>query len=702
MMPTKFAVFAALAAVTLLACGDPKDAPASDGGTADGGFYCRSLDSKTCIDGVHYRCEPIPGAELGIREVTEDCEATGEICIPDLGCRLCIPNETGCDGNNVATCNDEGTEWIVDEECKPSETQVCYQGQCKDPCEVAVAARSYLGCEFYAADLDNASLLTGRDASAQQYAIVISNPNPVDATVIIERNDALYGEEPVLSVVDERVIAAGDLEVFELPRREVDGSSSNAQCFVDGPACPGAETCVCIDEAEELCQCRRTMSSDGMNDGTHSALTSQAYRVRSNWPLTAYQFNPLENVSVFSNDASLLVPTSAVGSTYTVVGWPQTIANDEFDPSKDFDDGVTTEDLRASLTIIGTRANTSVTVTLGAQVVKVVGVDGAADLGPGDTVEVTLGAFDVLNLETEGFNADFTGSGVSASQPVSVFVGSEASDAPRFDSYANRQCCADHLEEQLFPDSTLGRAFVIARQPPRTMSLNDAFSTPDSVEEVNETEWVRVVGTTATPATVTTTLPAPWDQFEVGQNQDVIVPATQDFLMESSRAVAVLQILPSQMAVGIPSRYPGGDPSIIAVPPSEQFRREYVFLTPDKYAFDFVTIMTSSRSRVLLDGVELTELLGDKVSSGPACSVSPADGRPRAPGDPEPEDVIYRCQLSFPDVESVGPSVDIDEGEQNDGVHTLVSSRPAGLIVYGFDAFVSYGYAGGLDLALIN
>jgi hypothetical protein len=31
-----------------------------------------------------------------------------------------------------------------------------------------------------------------------------------------------------------------------------------------------------------------------------------AYRVTSELPVVAYQFNPLENVSVFSNDASLL------------------------------------------------------------------------------------------------------------------------------------------------------------------------------------------------------------------------------------------------------------------------------------------------------------------------------------------------------------------------------------------------------------
>ena len=41
------------------------------------------------------------------------------------------------------------------------------------------------------------------------------------------------------------VVLPGDLEVFELPRREVDGSSSNAPCDVAARECRGTETCVC-------------------------------------------------------------------------------------------------------------------------------------------------------------------------------------------------------------------------------------------------------------------------------------------------------------------------------------------------------------------------------------------------------------------------------------------------------------------------
>ena len=154
-------------------------------------------------------------------------------------------------------------------------------------------------------------------------------------------------------------------------------------------------------------------------------------------------------------------------------------------PDIDFDTSSRDEGLRAFLTIVAPEANTQVTITLGPDIVRVLPGSGVPMGLAGDTLVATLGAFDVLNLETAGFMADFTGTYVSASKPVGVFVGSEASDAPMFETYANRQCCADHLEEQLFGDGTLGTQYVIARMPGRAAALNVAITDAElDTEEV--------------------------------------------------------------------------------------------------------------------------------------------------------------------------------------------------------------------------
>ena len=680
---------------TALAAGCGDDGPSrdrTDGGTypiVDGGFVCFTAESEACLDNVHFSCED--DGEF-LRPVRDNCGETDKICVPDLWCVVCRPGSVGCQENDAVICNEEGSAWDVVEECMIEDGFACIDGQCKNLCEAAVENRSYVGCEFWGVDLDNASIAAGRDASAQQYAVVVSNPGNVDTEVIVEVNDAPFGDEPILREVQRVNVLQGDLEVLELPRREVDGSSSNSMCRPDDRTCPAGEVCLCSRmDAEPPCFCRVSATSSGMNDGTHSAVTSNAYRIRSQLPIIAYQFNPLDNVGVFSNDASLLLPSSAIDRYYTVVAWPQTIANST-NPDEDFDPSRDDEDLRATLTVVGTAERTMIHFEMGPRVVKVVGAGLIPEMGGGGTFDIEIGPFDVINLETQGLNGDFTGTVVDSNLPVSVFVGSEASDVPRFETYATRQCCADHLEEQLFPDSTLGQRFIIGRMPPRSSSLNAAFVTADSVGEFNEPEWIRVLAVAAGSTTLTTTLPSPDNRVTLAQHENIIFRADQDFIMEADQPVAVLQVLPSQEAVGIQPEYPGGDPAIIAVPPVEQYRQDYVFLTPSQYAFDYVTIMAPANANIELDRAPLDPL---------ACTTSPADGIERRPGDPPAQEVIHRCQFSFPDVIGL-PNVRVEDGIQNDGVHTITSDQPVGIIVYGFDAYVSYAYAGGLNLSIIN
>jgi hypothetical protein len=280
---------------------------------------------------------------------------------------------------------------------------------------------------------------------------------------------------------------------------------------------------------------------------------------------------------------------------------------------------------------------------------------------------------------------------VSATRPVTVFVGSEASDVPRFGTYATRQCCADHLEEQLFPDSVAGTSFSVARMPARTRALSKAAPEGETIDIAiaDEPEWVRVLALLG-PTEIVTTLPEPDDLFTLDKGEDRILRADQDFLLDASSPVAVLQALPSQGVTGIPRQFPGGDPSIITVPPIQQYRSDYIFLTPDKYAFDFVVITAEEAATVLLDGVAVQD----------RCDTAPADGLEYA-GDERPERVVYRCQLSFPEI---SPSAldNSSDGDQDDGVHTVVSDREVGIVVYGFDRFVSYAYVGGLDLDILQ
>ena len=642
-------------------------------------FVCKEADSHGCQGEVHVRCER-RGEFVEVIEV--DCATSGQICDVERECvvcragtrrcRDCSAAEPGsnCNPDVIEVCSDDGSAYTQVDECGRDKPDVCYQGGCINACDLARTQNSYAGCNFYAADLDNAALDDANNASAQQYAVVVANPQRKPVDVRIELNSAPYGQSATVQEVDHKRVPPGDLEVFKLPRREVDGSSQN-----------------------------------GINDGTHSALSSNGYQVISDYPITAYQFNPLENNNVFSNDASLLLPTPALGTDYTVVGWPQTIGNSDT-PDQDFDRTSSNEDLRAFLTILGVEPNTTVDVELGTKVVQVVGAPPMIAGGkPGDVLPFVVGPFDVINLETQGFNADFTGSHIHASGPVAVFIGSEASDVPLFGTYATRQCCADHLEEQLLPDSSAGTRFVVGRMPSRTTALNNAAlpGAPLGVAEVDEPEWIRVVTTSAGRTRIRTSLSGPDADFTLTERNDVILRADRDFVIDADKPIHVLEAVASQGVTGIPKQYPGGDPSIMTVPPVEQFRRDYIFLTPDKYAFDFVTIVAPSAANIQLDGSALPS---------DTCTSTDIDALPGDKLSSEAQWVAHRCQLSFPEVTNgtsgglMGGStpsvVHVLPGIQHDGAHTIVSDREISIVVYGFDRFVSYGYVGGLNLTVLN
>jgi hypothetical protein len=302
----------------------------------------------------------------------------------------------------------------------------------------------------------------------------------------------------------------------------------------------------------------------------------------------------------------------------------------------------------------------------------------AQGIAKGSDVDATLQPFEVLNLETGDFLADFTGSTVKADQPIVVYVGSEASDAPMYNDLANRYCCADHLESQVIPTRAVGKDYWIGRMPNRSRAISAAGA---PIGTFDEPELYRVVATSSATH-ITTSLPAPYDAFDLTDiGADLVISAHEDFTLTASAPVLIADLQVSQEAAGvsIDNGLPGGDPSLLLMPSRQQWRNDYVLLTPDKYSFDYLVITAPNGATVFLDGVKADATLCD-VSSGAF--------------------TVYRCQLSFPIVDATTlPLATILPGRQNDGVHRVQADVAIGVLVYGFDYRVSYAYAGGTELA---
>ncbi|MEE2757853.1 MAG: IgGFc-binding protein [Myxococcota bacterium] len=587
-------------------------------------------DGLTCSDGrcVQQICEPATSRCVDA-ETLEVCRQDGlawETTACEMGeCRemrgaatcddvICVAGERTCNGpQTIVECTADGTQFTIVERCDGDRTgRQCDQGECVPLCRINEKVKTNIGCDYWAADLDNA-LVPGGDgflnAERAPYAVVVSNPHPsFTAQVTVTNNEE--------TVADTLVPPLG-LHVFNLPHRDINQTS----------------------------------------------ITPLAYRIRSSIPIVAYQFNPLENEEVFSNDASLLLPSHVLGQRYFVMTREQSFAQ-----------------LRGFLTVVAINAEpTTVNVTVTARTQG--GVGGIPAMEPGDQFEAVLNQYDVLNIKTGGPGADLTGSLIESSQPVVVFAGSEAAnvpntnhcvdidpvdnmgvcesdrDVPCRDNYdCNRAglntCCADHLEQQLFPVKTWGRRYLATK----------------SYDRGNERDYWRIIAAeddtkieTVPPQTVVPTLNA-GEWFEFGSREH--------FEIISDKPVMVGQFLASEHAPN-PNRRnrlePGdaatGDPAFILAVPVEQFRPDFVFLAPDKYQFDYVSVTAPVDSNVFFDDIPIMDGW-EPVGDGSEWRVA-------------------RFQIG-------------------DGVHFLDADQPISVIVYGYDQYVSYGYPGGLNLDVVD
>jgi hypothetical protein len=128
-----------------------------------------------------------------------------------------------------------------------------------------------------------------------------------------------------------------------------------------------------------------------------------------------------------------------------------------------------------------------------------------------------------------------------------LFSGSEASDAPWFDTLADRQCCADHLEEQLDPIRTAGKYFVASTSPNRTAALALAGA---SVGIEDQAEYFRAIAVTEGGTRLSVAIPGAGTQtVSLPERGDMveIVSATH-FVIESDNPIMLGSVSPSQAA----------------------------------------------------------------------------------------------------------------------------------------------------------
>lgn len=643
----------ALMTITLGSTGCPKeDGPAPDTTGGDAGDVTQDVGpdlqpGQICIPGSVDQCINEGGtlARLcnasGTGYLEQECPSGG-VCI-EGDCTECFPGTKACQGDDIVLlCRQDGSGYDPYQNCV-TETggDVCdpVTNECVSLCELNFKFNSYIGCDYWGVDLDNAFVPGGSrgyyDALNAQYAIVVANPpdSPRESVVEIFQYEAGAKVKVPFDVdgvpLPTEPLQPGELRTYRLPARNVNGT----------------------------------------------VLAPLAYQVISNVPIIAYQFNPLENENVFSNDASLLLPSNLLGREYIVMTREQT-----FDV------------LRGYLTVVAISAGeTKVSIDLTAPTEAGLINPGAPDEAPirhyeaGESAFFTLKQFDVLNIETDRPGADLTGSLIRSDRRIAVFGGSEAANAPNTARCINvdpntgegvcewdeskscqdlmdcvaagfNTCCADHLEQQLFPISTWGTQYVAAKSFDRG-GERDIWRI---VAAQDNTQVVLI------PQQAGISIPVlnrgEWFEFESHNNFEIHSSENKPIMVGQFLAA---QDAPDPNVGGIaqPDDAGIGDPAFMLAIPVEQYRESFVVLVPGEYDLNYCNVVAPTGATVEVDGVLVDPAYFDPIGSGTYS--------------------VYRELL-------------------DPGTHTITSSEPAGVIVYGWDDYVSYGYTGGLSLQELN
>lgn len=572
--------------------------------TETGGEQCGYCDGS-----VFYGCG---GAEL------VDCYESDLICVAEKGCLPCAPGQETCQGNSIYTCDENGEPGELVADCDSQAGEVCSAGTCANACAIADDTPSNIGCEFWAADLPNTRGLD--DASKEPWGVVLANAGQTPADVIIERNIAGLGEPDNLVVLDQTTVPPGLLKAVQLPRAEITGWTPD------------------------------TMEPPGP---TGTAKTNHAFRITSTAPIVVYQFNTF--ALEYSNDASLLLPSSGLGTVHRVIGYPTSNPIDPI-PFAGIPD-------HSSVAVIGTQDGTEVKIRPGTTTASDMQSIPIAD--PGEEITVQLNQWEIVNIASTGIPGDMTGTVVESSKPVAVFSTGERAIVPSYsleglplppgwDPQLSNLCCTDHIEEQVFPASSLGRRFVVTRSPVRS---NGGWVEPDILRFMAVAE----------PATITTTLAPPNDSFTLQPGEMYETWTQDDIIVESTSPIMVAQLLVSQSYTAAFI----GDPSLTYFPSVDQHRDRYVFLTPPTWTQNYFVLSTPY------------EFGGDGMSSGNFT----------LDGAALPNDCVEDVIGTLNGVEYWSIACPIDEG-----VHLIEGDGDFGLTAYGYGPAGSYAYTGGADV----
>jgi len=316
--------------------------------------------------------------------------------------------------------------------------------------------------------------------------------------------------------------------------------------------------------------------------------------------------------ATYATDGYLGLPTPVLGTDYVVPAWQNFNAQSEIALTAAYD--ATTVTITPAVTSSGRVAGQPYTVVL----------------NQGRTYE--------LVADMNGYQNDLTGTIVTSDKPIAVWGGNECANVPTSAAFCN------HILEEIPPTNLWGESFVtfpLINRPNgdffRILAASDGTNismngTP--LATLNRGEFYQTVLTTA--STINSDKPILVVQYETSES----------YQPESNNQQ--------------------GDPSMIIVPPYEQYGGHYTVGTPlSNFNTDYVNVVvpTNAVNTVQMDGAAVTasnfSAIGTSAYSGASVQITP-------------------------------------------GTHRFTAAAPFGVTLYGYLQYDTFGYQAGMVLDTAN
>ncbi|HEX8789968.1 MAG TPA: hypothetical protein VF765_03390 [Polyangiaceae bacterium] len=420
------------------------------------------------------------------------------------------------------------------EQCEERESGA----QCVNPCLDTLGNDTSNGCEFYAVEMD-----TTAEAMGVCYAVFVVNqwPTGEPAKIQVDRGGVVL---PVANFA--RIPVGQGTSTQYAPFDAAHGLPANGVAVLFLSRDPAAVFDPNATDPRVLANCPPGVTPAVQGDASlHGTGTSTAFHIKTNVPVVAYQMLPFGGGRARVTGSTLLLPTSAWGSSYFV-------ANAYQAPSV-----MITEDRAGPTTVVvASRDRTHVTLSPTADIAAGGGLPGTR---AGVPVTYTIDQGQYLQLTQP---AELTGTSLRADAPVAVIGGNTLLDLPLDVPRA------DSAQQMLPPVRALGSEYVAVRYRSRD----------PSAEEI--VPW-RLVG--AANGTILSYEPAtpPGAPTTLAAQQLAEFDSAGPFVVRSQDAQHPFYVA-SYMTGG--GNFQGtGDPEFVNVVPPAQYLPRYTFFTDPTY-----------------------------------------------------------------------------------------------------------------------